>query len=54
LFGTHDKNSEVEVRLGTLDDAPSNFVPSYELWTPRREHWQQAIAGAVQHVGNRA
>ncbi len=54
LFGTHDKNSEVEVRLGTLDEAPSNLVPSYELWTPRRERWQPAVAGAMQHVGNRA
>lgn len=54
LFGTHDKDGEVEVRLGTLDEAPSNLVPNYELWTPRREHWQPVVAGAMQHVGNRA
>lgn len=29
---------EVEVHLGTLDE-PSRFVPSYELWTIRREAW---------------
>ena len=53
LFGTHDTDSEVEVRLGTLDDAPLGLVPDYELWTPRREHWQQPVAGAAQHGGNR-
>jgi hypothetical protein len=54
LFGTHDKDSEVEVRLGALDEAPSNLMPGYELWTPRREHWQRPVAGAAQHAGNRA
>lgn len=29
---------EVEVHLGTLD-APNRFVPTYELWTSRRETW---------------
>lgn len=29
---------EVEVHLGALD-APDQFVPSYELWTIRREAW---------------
>jgi hypothetical protein len=29
---------EVEVHLGTLD-APDQFVPSYEVWTVRRESW---------------
>lgn len=53
LFGTHDKDGEVEVRLGILDDAPSRLTPEYELWTPRREHWQQPFEGAVQHSGNR-
>jgi hypothetical protein len=53
LFGTHDKNGEVEVRLGIFDGAPSNLVPDYELWTPRREHWQQPVAEAAQHLGNR-
>ncbi len=53
LFGTHDGDDEVEVRLGTLDDAPSGLVPHYELWTPRREPWQQPVAGAAQHGGNR-
>ena len=29
---------EIEVNLGTLD-APDQFVPTYELWTVRRESW---------------
>lgn len=29
---------EVEVNLGALD-APNQFVPTYELWTIRREPW---------------
>lgn len=29
---------EIEVHLGALDD-PDRFVPTYELWTIRREAW---------------
>ncbi len=29
---------EIEVNLGSLD-APDRFVPTYELWTLRREAW---------------
>ena len=29
---------EIEVNLGSLD-APNQFVPTYELWTARREAW---------------
>jgi hypothetical protein len=25
--------------LGSLDDAPTDLRPSYEIWTPRRESW---------------
>ena len=53
LFATNDGDGEVEVRLGALDEAPSGLAPAYELWTPRREHWQRPVAGAAQHTGNR-
>lgn len=53
LFGTHDADNEVEVRLGVLDDAPSDLTPDYELWVPRREHWLSPVAGAKQYSGNR-
>ena len=53
LFATQDGDDGVEVRLGALDEAPSDLVPGYELWTPRREHWLSPVAGATQHPGNR-
>ncbi len=53
LFGTHDMDSEIEVRLGALDEAPSDLSPDYELWTPRRERWLRPVAQAKQHLGNR-
>lgn len=53
LFATQDADSEVEVRLGTLDAAPSDLLPAYELWVGRREHWLPPVAGARQHSGNR-
>ncbi|MCT8467235.1 GFA family protein [Chromohalobacter canadensis] len=31
-------DGEIEVHLGTFD-APDQFMPTYELWTIRREHW---------------
>lgn len=29
---------EIEIHMGSLD-APDQFVPTYELWTVRRESW---------------
>ncbi len=36
VFGR--SGDEVEVNLGSLD-APDRFMPTYELWTIRRESW---------------
>ena len=33
---------EIEVNLGALD-TPDQFVPTYELWTIRRESWLPAF-----------
>ncbi|MEO8244904.1 MAG: GFA family protein [bacterium] len=44
VFGR--SGDEVEVNLGTLD-APNQFVPTYELWTIRREAWLPEFA--VRH-----
>lgn len=33
---------EVELHLGSLDE-PNQFVPTYELWTIRREAWLPAF-----------
>ncbi len=54
LFATHDRNGEVEVRLGCFDEAPSDLLPQYELWIGRREHWLSGIVDAAQHRGNQA
>ena len=43
---------EVEVNLGSLD-APDQFVPTYELWTVRRESWLPAFALARRHERDR-
>lgn len=43
---------ETEVHLGALD-APDQFVPSYELWTVRRESWLPVFPVKKQHNRNR-
>lgn len=50
VFGR--SGDEVEVNLGSLD-APDRFVPSYELWTVRREAWLPAFPVARRYPGNR-
>lgn len=36
VFG--QSGDEIEVSLGSFD-APDQFMPTYELWTIRHEHW---------------
>ncbi|KRA42600.1 GFA family protein [Devosia sp. Root635] len=43
---------EVEVHLGSLDE-PDQFIPSYESWTLRREHWLPEFAGLTQYERGR-
>ena len=50
VFGR--SGEEVEVNLGALD-APDGFVPSYELWTVRREAWLPAFPWMVGFAGDR-
>lgn len=42
--GTH-----VEIRLGSLDDAPFELKPDNESWVKRRESWLPPVDGAAQH-----
>lgn len=35
---------EIEVHLGAFDE-PDQFVPSYELWTCRKEAWFPTVPG---------
>jgi hypothetical protein len=46
-------DSLVEIRIGTLDEAPFNLKPEAEIWTKRRETWIAPVEGAAQHEGNR-
>ena len=46
LFALRD--DEVEVKIGTLQNPPTNLMPQYELWTWRREHWLRPVDGATQ------
>jgi hypothetical protein len=50
VFGRSE--DEVEVSLGVLD-APDQFMPTYELWTVRREAWLPPFAVARQYDGDR-
>ncbi len=43
---------EVELHLGTFDE-PDRFMPTYELWTIRREHWLPAFPLRAHHERDR-
>jgi hypothetical protein len=46
LFDLHA--DDVEIRLGSLDDAPSDLFPQQEGWVKRREHWLEPAEGVPQ------
>jgi len=50
VFGR--SGDEVEVHLGALD-APDQFIPTYELWTIRRESWLPPFGLARRYPRNR-
>jgi len=39
----------VEIRLGSLDDAPFELTPEDETWVKRRESWVPPVQGAAQY-----
>lgn len=43
---------EIEVHLGALD-VPSQFEPTYESWTIRRETWLPPFPGVTEFPGDR-
>lgn len=43
---------EIEVNLGALDE-PNQFMPTYELWTVRRESWLPPFPLQHHHAGDR-
>lgn len=46
-------DKEAEVMLGSLDVAPTDLAPEYELWIIRREPWLHALPGAEQFERDR-
>ena len=43
---------EIEINLGSLD-APDQLIPTYEIWTVRREVWLPAFAVGHHYVHDR-
>jgi hypothetical protein len=41
----------VEIRLGSLDEAPFELKPEVEIWVKRRESWIPPVEGAAQYDG---
>ena len=39
----------IEIRLGSLDEAPFELKPEDEIWVKRRESWIPPVEGAAQH-----
>jgi hypothetical protein len=46
--------TEAEILLGSLDDAPGDLTPAREGWIVRREHWLAPVAHAGQADGDPA
>lgn len=46
LFNLTD--AEAELRIGSLDMAPTDLVPAYEIWNKRREPWLDPLPGGRQ------
>jgi hypothetical protein len=40
--------TEAEIKLGSLTEAPTGLRPTYELWIKRREEWLEPLAGTKQ------
>jgi hypothetical protein len=43
----------IEIRIGSLDDAPFELTPRTEIWVKRRESWIPAVDGAIQYEESR-
>src|SRR5437868_5218313 len=53
LLDTADPDDTlIEIRIGSLDDAPFELKPEAEIWVKRRESWIPPVEGAAQHDEN--
>jgi len=39
----------IEIRIGSLDEAPFELKPEAEIWVKRRKSWIPPVEGAAQH-----
>jgi hypothetical protein len=39
----------IEIRVGSLDEAPFELKPQDEIWVKRRESWIPPVEGAAQY-----
>jgi hypothetical protein len=44
---------EIAIGLGAFDAAPTDLVPTYELWVGRREKWVKVVTGTEEFTGDR-
>jgi hypothetical protein len=49
VVDTTHTDSHIEIRIGSLDDAPFELRPEHEVWVKRRESWIPPVEGAAQH-----
>jgi len=49
LLDTTHPDTHIEIRIGSLDDAPFELRPEQEVWVKRRESWIPPVEGAAQH-----
>ena len=49
LDTTERSDALVEIRIGSLDEAPFELKPEHEVWVKRRESWLPPVEGATQH-----
>ena len=47
LYSLSDDHAEI--KIGTLDEAPTRLLPSEEIWVKRREPWLVPLKGTDQH-----
>lgn len=45
----HLGETQAEIAVGSLDEAPAALLPLREGWIKRREPWLVAVAGATQY-----
>jgi hypothetical protein len=50
--GVDSGGTLIEIRIGSLDQAPFELKPRDEFWVKRRESWIPPVEGAAQHDEN--